>query len=322
MNKKVFGQLITFFVVVFGCFATQLIAQHESQMGTGEAIITVLPKVDGQIPASVINQDLSVKVNGKNAKISVWKPLNKPGDRIELVILMDSSSRTSLGGQLDTIANFFDHLPPNTSATIGYMEYGGTQLSGPFTSDPAMLKKEIHLPSGSVGTNGSPYFCLSELIKGWPSKDPNARREVVMITDGNDPYHGGLGTENPYIQTAMDDASRGRVVVDTLYWANQGFRDSTAMGNNIGQDQLSTIAEATGGKNFWNGYGNPVSLEPFLDELARRFRNQYELRFSSPLKNKPEIQPFHLKLSAPGTQVNSPTQVYVVPQAGDTPVMK
>jgi hypothetical protein len=291
-------------------------------MGQGQAVVTVLPKVDGQLPASVLNQDLSVKVNGKNAKVSEWRPLNKPADRVELVILMDSSSRTSLGGQLDAIAGFFDHLPPNTSAAIGYMMNGTAFLSGPLTTDAAALKKQLHLPGGSSGSNGSPYFCLSELVKNWPSQDATARREVIMISDGVDPYHAGIGTENPYIQSALNDAARAHVIVDTLYWTSQGRMDSTMAGNNNGQNQLSTLAEYTGGKDFWHGYGNPVSLEPYFDEIARRLRNQYELRFVVPLKNKPEVESMHLKLSAPGTEVNSPEQVYVVPETQDTPVLK
>jgi hypothetical protein len=324
MKKFLNWKAFTVVLIAFGAFAaaTQTLAQDESQMGTGQAVITVLPKVDGQLPPSVLNQDLSVKANGKNAKVTEWKPLNKPENRVELVILMDSSSRTSLGGQLDVIAKFLDHLPPSTSATVGYMANGRAMLSGPFTSDAAQLKKLLHLPGGSAGSNGSPYFCLSDLVKNWPSQDPQARREVVMITDGNDPFHAGIGNENPYLQTAINDATRARVIVDTLYWANQGLRDSTMAGNNMGQNQLSTIAEGTGGKDFWHGYGNPVSLEPYFDELTRRLRNQYELRFISPLKGKPEIQPMHLKLSAPGTEVTAPTQVYVVPQAQDAPVLK
>lgn len=310
-------------LVTVGCLvaAGQLAAQNELHLGQGEVTVTVLPKVDGQLPASVQNQDLSVKVNGKSAKVTAWKPLNQPQNHVELVILMDSDARTSLGGQLDTIANFFDHLPPNTSATVGYMANGRAIIGGPFTTDAAQLKKELHLPAGS-GADSSPYFSISELTKGWPSQDPQARREVVMITDGNDPYHAGIGTENPYIMAAINDSARARVVVDTLYWANQGRRDSTMAGNNAGQNQLATISESTGGKDFWHGYGNPVSLEPFFDELTRRLRNQYELRFEVPLKNKPEVESMHLKLSAPGTEVNSPEQVFVVPETEDTPLQK
>jgi hypothetical protein len=73
------------------------------------------------------------------------------------------------------------------------------------------------------------------------------------------------------------------------------------------------VAQATGGKSFWQGFGNPVSLQPYFEELTRRFRNQYELGFVSPLNGKPEVETFKLKLSAPGEEVTAPQQVLVVP---------
>jgi len=41
--------------------------------GQGQAVVTVLPKHEGELPASVTNRDLGVKVNGKNAKVTKWK---------------------------------------------------------------------------------------------------------------------------------------------------------------------------------------------------------------------------------------------------------
>jgi hypothetical protein len=60
---------------------------------------------------------------------------------------------------------------------------------------------------------------------------------------------------------------------------------------------------------------NPVSFEPFFDELTRRFRNQYELGFVSSLNGKSQVETLKLKLSAPGTEVDSPRQVMVYPAA-------
>jgi hypothetical protein len=78
---------------------------------------------------------------------------------------------------------------------------------------------------------------------------------------------------------------------------------------------LAQVTQATGGKSFWEGTGNPVSFEPYFDELTRRFRNQYELGFTSSLGSKPEVETLKLKLSAPGTEVDTPQQVLVVPAA-------
>src|SRR5664279_6221835 len=74
-------------------------------MGQGQAVVTVLPKSEGQpVPSSVTQQDLSVKVNGKNAKVTHWAPFQTPNNQIELVLLIDSASRSSLGRQMNDIA--------------------------------------------------------------------------------------------------------------------------------------------------------------------------------------------------------------------------
>jgi hypothetical protein len=65
--------------------------------GQGQAVVTVLPKHEGELPASVTNQDLAVKVNGKNAKVTKWKQYESPGNNLELVLLIDDSARSSLG---------------------------------------------------------------------------------------------------------------------------------------------------------------------------------------------------------------------------------
>ncbi len=281
--------------------------------GQGQAVVTVLPKHDGEVPTSVTNQDLSVKVNGKNAKVTKWAPFQSPDNNIELVLMIDDSARSSLGTQMEDIAQFIKTLPPNTKAAVAYMENGRAALSTPLTGDHEQLLRAIHLPGGSPRSTSSPYFCLSDLAQHWPSRDPQARREVVMVTDGVDYYQMRYDPEDPYVEAAITDAVKARLVVYSIYWMNQGRADRTAYENNAGQNLLLEVTQATGGKSFWEGMGNPVSFEPYFDELTRRFRNQYELGFNSGLGSKPEVETLKLKLSAPGTEVDTPQQVLVVP---------
>jgi hypothetical protein len=264
----------------------------------------------------VANQDLSVKVNGKNAKVVKWEPFKSPNDRIELVVLVDDSARSSLGTQMEEIANFVKTLPPNVKVAISYMQNGRATFAAPLTADREKALTALHIPAGSPGYSTSPYFCLSDLAKSWPSNDAQARREVVMITDGVDTYQPHFDPQDPYVEAAMDDAVKAHLVVYSIYWANRGRADSTAYENNAGQNLMIEVTEATGGKNFWQGLGNPVSFEPYLDELTRRLRNQYELGFVSPLKGKAEVETMKLKLSAPGDEVNAPSQVLVAPATG------
>ena len=276
--------------------------------------MTVLPKSEGQpLPASVTQRDLSVKVNGKNAKVTEWKPFEAPNDEIELVLLIDGGARNSLGRQMDDIANFVKGLPPNVKAGIGYMANGRAILAGPLTSDHAEILKNLHLPGGAAGISGSPYFCLSDLAKNWPGQDAAARREVVMVTDGVDNYQPGLDLDDPYVQTAINDATRARLVVYSIYWMSAGGMDRNESMSNAGQSLLSVVAQATGGKSFWQGMGNPISFQPYFEELTRRLRNQWELGFTAPVRGKPGVEDMRLKLHAPGTEIEAPQKVLMTP---------
>jgi hypothetical protein len=279
--------------------------------GQGQIVVTVLPKHDGDSAPNISAQDMTVKVNGKEAKVSGLQVLKGTKDPVELVVLIDGSARTSLGRQLDDIAQFVKSLPPNIRATIGYMQNGNTALSGPLTTDHEAVLRGLHLPAGSAGTNGSPYFCISDLAKRWPSQDREARREVLMVTDGVDEYNRRFDPDDPYVQAAVADSVRAHLVVYSIYWRNQGRADNTQYENNTGQNLLQIITQATGGKSFWEGTGNPVSFQPYLEELTRRFQNQYELSFVVPLKGKPMVEEIKLKFKAPGSEVDAPQQVFV-----------
>jgi len=298
---------------VFGAlfFAAPLgFAQGEYQ-GQGQVIVTVLPKHEGDAVGDVSAQGAKLKVNGKESSVTKLVSLKSERDSLELVVLIDGASRTSLGQQMNDIARFIKSLPPNTRATIGYMQNGHAALAGPLSADHAEVLKGLHIPAGSAGSNGSPYFCLSDLAKRWPSEDANARREVLMVTDGVDEYNLRFDPSDQYVQAAIADSVRARLVVYSIYWRGQGRIDNTRYENNAGQSLLLTVTDATGGKSFWEGTGNPVSFEPYLDELTRRLRNQYELSFVSPLKGKSEVETMKLKFSVPGSEVNAPQQVFV-----------
>jgi len=289
--------------------AEQGFAQEKA--GQGQAIVTILPKHDGPAAGNVSAQDMKVKVNGKEATVGKFVALTGAENPVELVVLIDGSARTSLAQQLDEIAHFLKGLPPNTKAGVAYMQNGAAVFAGPLTDDHAQVAKELHIPNGIPGGNASPYFCLSDLAKRWPSQDRTARREVVMITDGVDEYNRRYDPEDPYVTASMNDATRAGLVVYSIYWRDAGRADATAYANNTGQNLLQEVTQATGGKSFWEGIGNPVSFEPYLTELGKRLENQYELSFTIPFNGKSQVETMKLNFKAPGMDVSSPQQVFV-----------
>lgn len=291
--------------------AAPAFAQNQHRQGQGQAIVTVLPAHEGEQAVSVALQDVKVKINGKQSSVTSWTPLRGPDSRIELVLLIDSGASRSLGEEMGELRQFIQETPSNTKIAIAYMENGRAAFAGPLSANPAEVERGLHLPGGFPGSSASPYFCLSDLARHWPSNDRGARREVMMITDGVDPYNPGFDPDNSYMQSAIADSARAGLVVYSIFWHNQGYRYNQEAESDTGQNLLSVVSTATGGISYWHGTGNPISFQPYFEDLRRRLRNQYELRFSAPIKGKPAVVDMKLKVSAPAINVDAPHMVFM-----------
>jgi hypothetical protein len=264
---------------------------------------------------TIPRQSISVYENRKLLDVSGWTPLRGARSGLQLVVLLDDSSRGNLGLQLNDIRSFLSGLPPTVQVAIGYMRNGTPNLVQNFTNDHAQAAKALRLPQGIAGGNGSPYFCLSDLVKRWPGGNNNVRREVIMVTDGVDRYSGGrFDPENPYVRAATSDAQKAGVIVYSIYYRGAGRFDRSALATDGGQNYLTQISGDTGGKVYLEGFGNPVSFAPFLSDIQRKLQNQYELTFVSTAK--PGLQPVRVKTNQPNTRLQFPARV---PIGGVTP---
>jgi hypothetical protein len=306
--------LRTFAVLVAGVLVSAPLAFSQTEgQGQGQAVVTILPKkTDAAVP-NVSQQSLRVEVNGKLSQISNWQPLRGPQATVELVLLVDDGARVSLGREFDDIRQFIQSLPPNVKISFAHMQNGRAALAGPFTADHAKAAQQLHLPLGAPGYSASPYFCLSDLAKSWPSADRSARREVIMITDGVDYYHLQYDPEDPYVQAAIQDSVRAHLVVYSIYWRNTGPADRSWYENNAGQNLLLEVTNSTGGNSYWEGFGNPVSMQPFFDDFDRRLNNQYELDFTAPLRGKGEVASLKVKVSANDVKTTGPQKTWLAP---------
>jgi hypothetical protein len=284
----------------------QAFAQGDN--GAGRAVVTIFAK-HNEIAPNVAQQDVTAKVNGKDAAITGWMPYMGPNDGMELIVLIDSSAR-NLGRQFNEMKQFIENLNPDTKVAIGYMQDGYAAMAGSFSTDHKQVLTELHLPAGS---NTNPYFTLSDLSHKWPSKDRHVRREVVMLSDGVDPENRRFDPEDPYVQTAIHDCVQAGMVVYTIYWRSGFDGAAGSMTAEGGQSLLNELTQATGGNSYWSGEGNPVSFQPFFEDLQRRFENQYALEFSAPPERKPQIETLKLKVEGLGLQVTAPQQVFVHP---------
>jgi hypothetical protein len=282
--------------------AAPAFAQSGDATGHGRAVITVLAMHSKMTPA-ISAEDMSAKVNGKDAAVTSWTPLRGANGGLELVVLIDGGAR-NLGRQFDEIKQFIQGLRPDTMAAVGYMENGRAVLASPLSADHAQVVGEIHLPAAP---SSNPYFSLSDLAKHWPSQSRGVRREVVLVSDGIDPNIPQFDAADPYIAGAVADSVRAGLVVYTIYWKSRSADDNFS----DGKSSMAEVTQATGGNGYWAGTGNPVSFQPFFVDLARRLDNQYELDFAARLDRKPAIENFKFKVTGMALEVASPQQVFV-----------
>ncbi len=286
-------------------------AQVEGPQPT-QSLVTVTSNAPAQLQPS----DLTVDLNGKSSPVTSLQPLAP--DRTQVAILMDDGLRTSIAVQLDDLRRFIQALPAGTEVFVGYMSNGRVTSAQPFTRNLAAAAASLRIPFGSPGISASPYFCLSEFAKNWPTREvaygapPSApgrkARFVLMLTSGVDPYNGSvspLNQNSPYVQNAITDAQRAGVIVSSIYYGDAGIRGAAA--NFSGQSYLGQVAEATGGESYWNGQGNPVSLAPYLARFAKDISQTYVASFIA----RPSRDPLRLKVKAhrSGLKVRSPALV-------------
>jgi hypothetical protein len=80
---------------------------------------------------------------------------------------------------------------------------------------------------------------------------------------------------------------------------------------NWGQNYLSQISNETGGESHYPGFGAPVSLAPYLDDLTHRLTRQYLLTFLAKPERKAGFQQVTLRTEVPNAELVAADRVYV-----------
>jgi hypothetical protein len=275
----------------------------------GPVPTTALISVESKHASNLDVHALSLQVNGHDAPITSIRAAGS--GNVEIAILIDDGLRSMFGQQLGEVLNFVNGLPPNAKVLLGYMQNGSVRSSGHFTSDHEQIANQLRLTISVPGSSASPYFCLSDFVKKWPSQD-HAARFVLMITNGVDPYNGRpsvLNEDSPYVQAAQDDAQRAGVAVYSIYFPDAGMRGGGVVLS--GQTYLQQVGDATGGVLFNNGSIPPVSIAPYLDQFGRAINRSYEIGFMANANNKHDsLQRIRVKTTQSGVKVRAPQAVH------------
>ena len=285
--------------------APVLSAQQEGPIPT-QAIVTV----DSKNPKKLTIDTTKLKVNGRDAGLAGLAPI--PANGVQVALLIDDGLRSSVGRQIGDLQSFINALPAGTEIFVGYMQNGRVVPTQDFTTDHAAAAKNLRIPLGSPGASASPYFCLSDFVKKWP-EDSNSRmtpkaRFVLMITNGVDPYNGSTSLMNqnsPYVEAAISDSQRAGVAVYSMYFSDAGIRGGRASFS--GQSYLSQVADATGGTAYYQGTGNPVSMEPYLKQFQKAISETYIATFTAP--GEKNLVQFKVSTKLPKTRLHAPAQI-------------
>jgi len=308
--RKQYSVLALLIAITCLVFALPPIAAQDSPSPTGPAVnlvVTVEARHGSNLP-DISREDVMVYEGRERDKVTGSLPLQGDHAGLELFVMLDDSSNTSLGSQLEDIRQFINAQPATTKIGVAYMQNGIAQVVQNLTSDHALASKALRLPLGNPGANASPYFSLGDLIKRWP--ESNERREVLMITDGIDRFWGS-GPGDTYVDSVIEQAQRAGVIVFGIYTPGEGHYGHSFWRMNWGQNYLSQVGDETGGEAFYLGSGAPVSFAPYLEDITRRLGRQYLLTFIAKPQKKAGMQRVKLQTEVPNAELVSVDRVYV-----------
>ncbi len=298
--------------MVFGLAITAAVAVSWSQEKGSQPtvpvsiIVSVEAKHGKEIP-TIYREDVRVFQDRDRLQVQDWVPFQ--GDRagLELFLLIDDSSDTSLGLQLDDLRKFINEQPPTTVIAVGYIRNGVVDILQNLSNDHALAAKALRLPLGSGGGVASPYLAITDLSKRWPQS--SNRREIFMVSSGIDALQ--PGPSNSYLDEAIEQVQRAGIQIYSIYAARSGHLGHTFWRSQWGQNNLSRLADETGGEAYFQVLETPIAFAPYLDQFADRLKHQFRLTFLAKPKKESGYQKIRLETEVPNAELVAAEQVYV-----------
>ena len=286
------------------------LAQNSAANGVSTKMVVTVEARNGKEVPFVSAADVTVFQGKTRDQVSGWVPVMQSQAAPEFFVLIDDSASTqSLGTQIPDIRQFIENQPADVSVGIAYMRNGIAQIAQTLTKDHAQAAKAVRLPLGTEDVSASPYFSLQDLVKKWP-KDSDVR-QVLMITDGVDPYWNSPSLDDPYVDAAIADCQRAGVMVYSIYTRAPGHFGHSLFRINQAQSFLSETTDATGGESYYLGSGSPVTFTPYFKQIRERLDHQFILTFLAQPGKKSGLEPVRLTTEVPNADLVAQRSVYV-----------
>lgn len=296
------------------------------------SLIVTMNSRDG-VP-NVGTQNVTVYQQGRPATVTNWAQ----DGALELFILLNDSPESSYGTQLADLRQFIMAQPSTTRVGVAYLQMGGPKIVQSLTADHVTAAKALHPSMAELAKSASAYEALGQLIEQWPVS--NARREILMISDGADET---VGTDvrvretsdltpardvtpavieqtwtrpsgksptfkqNPYVDSAIERAQRAGIIVFTICTPNQDMDSDDLVQSRM---YLSRLAKETGGESYYYESGTR-SLHSYLSDSTMRLAHQYLVTFLARAENRGTLQPIKVRTDVLHTDLVSAKRVYV-----------
>jgi hypothetical protein len=268
--------------------------------------VTAVGKKETQPPALTKN-DVQLFQGKEKVQVADWKR----GEALFLAILIDDSLESSVASQWGDLKAFFMAQSENTYIAVAYARNGSAMVAQDFTKDHALAAKALRIPLGNAGAFTSPYLAIQDWEKRWP--DSGERKSIILFSSGVDYFRGSFDPVDPDLDTTISHAQKQNINIWTIYVPDAGHVGRREFRVFNAQSNLSRLSEETGAESYYLGFGSPVSLKPYFDEIQMHLNNQYLLTFVGNGGKKGKFERVRVTTEAPNAEFLVPSEVFLPP---------
>ncbi|HXW17164.1 MAG TPA: hypothetical protein VEJ39_02600, partial [Candidatus Acidoferrales bacterium] len=221
---------------------------------------------------------------------------------------IDDELDSTIGLQFNDIKDFIREMPPSTRVGIFYAANGTVSIAQNFTADHEAAANSLRLPFGRVAAYASDYLSLIDLMKRWTGD--TARKELLVVADGNDRFRGDIPT-SPDLLSAIERAQKTGFIIHTIYAHGVGRVGRNFFRTNLGQSNLAMLSDDTGGEAFFQGTETPIAFAPFLKELTVVLNHQFLVTALEHPGKKAQLRRIRVRTEVSGAEISAPDMWYV-----------
>jgi hypothetical protein len=268
--------------------------------------VTAVGKKDKQ-PPPLKKEDVQLYQGKEQVQVADWKR----GETLYLAVLIDDSLESSVANQWGDLKAFFMAQPENTYIAVAYARNGSAMVAQDFTKDHALAGKALRLPLGNAGAFTSPYLTLQDWMKRWP--ESGERKSIILFSSGVDYFRGSFDPIDPDLDTTVARAQKQNINIWTIYVPDAGHVGRREFRVFNAQSNLSRLSEETGAESYYLGFGTPVTLKPYFDEIQMHLNNQYLLTFVGNGGKKGKFERVRVVSEVPNVEFLTPSEVFLPP---------